>query len=171
MGRARFWFVAVLIFGAALYLAVYPRFRPKPRSQPLRFSHAAHVKEAECGACHLYATEYYPAGVPTLAECVDCHQGTQSKAPAAVKEEARLQKFLEANREIHWALLPPLPAHVFFSHRRHTVGSKIKCATCHGDIEKTTALPAEPPNRFTMKWCLHCHQARKASTDCLECHR
>jgi hypothetical protein len=119
----------------------------------------------------LYATEYYPAGVPTLAECVDCHQGTQSKAPAAVKEEARLQKFLEANREIHWALLPPLPAHVFFSHRRHTVGSKIKCATCHGDIEKTTALPAEPPNRFTMKWCLHCHQARKASTDCLECHR
>ena len=167
----RFWLVALLFLGVYLYLAVLPRFGPKPRVQPMRFSHAAHVEEAECGACHLYATEYYPGGVPTLAECVDCHQGTQSKAPAAVKEEDKLQKFLSANREIPWALLPPLPTHVFFSHRVHTVSSKIECKTCHGNIEKTTALPAQPPYRFKMKWCLHCHQARKASTDCLACHR
>jgi len=172
VGRVRFWFFAILVLGVYLAFILYPRFLPKPRSQPLRFSHAAHVKEAECGACHLYATEYYPAGVPTLAECVDCHQGTQSKAPEAVKEENKFLKFLEANREIPWALLPPLPTHVFFSHRMHTVGAKkIKCATCHGDIEKTTALPARPPHRFTMTWCLQCHQERKASTDCLVCHR
>jgi hypothetical protein len=169
--RARFWFFAILVLGAVLALALYPRFLPKPRSQPLRFSHAAHVEEAECGACHLYATEYYRAGVPTLVECVDCHQGTQSKSPEAVKEEARFQKYVEANRENPWALLPPLPTNVFFSHRMHTTSSKIKCETCHGDIEKSTVLPAHPPLRFTMSWCLHCHQARKASTDCLACHR
>jgi len=167
----RFWIVAMLLLGAYISLAVLPRFRAAPRVQPMRFSHAAHIKEAECGACHLYATEYYPGGVPSLEDCMDCHQGTQSKSPENKKEESKLQSFADANREIPWQRLPPLAPHVFFSHRRHTVSSKIKCAACHGDIAKTNTIPPKPAIRFTMAWCLACHEARKASTDCLACHR
>jgi hypothetical protein len=171
LGRVRFWFAAFLILGAYFYLAVWPLFRAKPRTQPIRFSHAVHIKEAKCEACHLHATDYYPAGVPTLTECEDCHEGMQSKTPQAKKEEEKLQKFVAAKREIPWELLPPLPTYVFFSHRRHTVAAKIECATCHGDIAKTSEIPGRPAHDFTMKWCLHCHRARRASTDCVDCHR
>jgi hypothetical protein len=164
-------FVLVLL-GSFFYLELYPRLRAQPRTQPLVFSHAAHFEEATCEACHLYVMEQYDAGVPRLSDCVDCHEGTQSEDPAGIKEEAKFNKeFVKPDHEIPWELLPQLPSHVFFSHRRHVVASKIKCEACHGNIAKTKAIPGRPPHDFTMNWCLDCHVTKKASTDCLSCHR
>ena len=163
--------VAVSIIGTFVYLAVLPNLRPKPRAQPMRFSHKAHFEEATCDACHVYVNELAAAGRPGLKECLDCHDGMQSKKPEDKKEEKKLEIYVKQQREIPWARLPSLARHTYFSHFQHATLSKIKCETCHGNIAKTSAIPGNPPYKFTMKWCLHCHEARKATTDCLLCHR
>ena len=163
-------FAAVLV-GTYFYFDILPRLRPAPRAQPIRFSHKAHFDEAECSACHLYATELDRAGVPTLTECVDCHEGEQSDDADALKEEAKLQKFIAEDKQIPWALLPRFPTYAFFPHARHTTAEEIECATCHGGIAKTQAIPDHPVRKFTMEWCLDCHHEKEASTDCISCHR
>ena len=171
MGKVRFLIVAVSIVGAFFYLVVFPNLRSKPRVQPMRFSHKAHVEEATCEACHVYVMELAAAGTPTLKECLDCHDGVQSEKPEDKKEEKKLEIYAKQEREIPWVRLPSLDRHTYFSHFQHATLSKIKCETCHGDIAKTSAIPGTPAYKFTMKWCLHCHEERKASTDCLICHR
>ena len=74
-------------------------------------------------------------------------------------------------KEIPWVLLPRLTTDIFFSHRRHVAVSKIKCASCHGPIERADSAPTERVTEFSMKWCMHCHQVKEASLDCLACHR
>jgi Cytochrome c7 and related cytochrome c len=169
--RLPFLIFAALLVGAYFFFDILPRLLPAPRAQPMRFSHAAHFDEAECGACHLYATEDYAAGVPTLSDCLDCHEGTQSKDPEGEKEEAKLQKYIKASHEIPWKRLPRLPPHVFFPHVRHTTVGEIECSTCHGGIAKTKTIPDHPPYKFRMGWCINCHHEKEASTDCISCHR
>jgi hypothetical protein len=137
----------------------------------LRFSHKAHVKEAKCRACHPYYEKQASAGLPRLADCLDCHEGTQSKTPEGQREEAKLDSYAKAKREIPWVRLAALAPHVYFSHRRHVVMAKLECATCHGEIAKTAALPSRPLVAMTMSFCRDCHRKQKASVDCLDCHR
>jgi len=56
---------------------------------------------------------------------------------------------------------------VRFNHAPH-VRAKVECATCHGDVAKQTV--AERVVDHTMGFCVSCHQAKKASNDCLTCH-
>jgi len=163
--------VAVAFLGAFLYLNVYPRFGPEPRAQPMRFSHKAHFEESTCEGCHVYVMERRTAGTPTLENCLDCHDGVQSEKPEDQKEEKKLEVYAEEEKEIPWAPFPPLPLHTYFSHYRHASLEEIECAKCHGDIAETTALPAVPPYKFTMGWCMDCHEEHGASNDCLLCHR
>jgi hypothetical protein len=168
------WRIGVALLAALLIPAMFSRAKAPPAdpSAPaMRFSHKAHEKEAECGACHAYADTLASAGVPTLADCLDCHEGVQSKDPDGKREEAKLEIYAKANREIPWTRLPPLTPDTYFSHQRHVAVSKIKCSVCHGAIAKTDALPTSRPIRFTMDWCMHCHEKRSASVDCLDCHR
>ena len=171
MGRVLFSLAVLAFLGAYLYLDVYPRFIPEPRAQPMRFSHKAHFEDATCEACHLYVMEYPAAGVPSLEDCIDCHDGIQSEDPEDAQEEEKLEVYMEEEREIAWALLPPLPSHTYFSHLRHASIEEIECAECHGDIAETAALPERPPYEFTMNWCMDCHEEHEASNDCLICHR
>jgi hypothetical protein len=170
--RAWWWSGGALLAGAAAVAGLLFASGQAALRQPIRFSHADHVKQAKCGACHLYATKLAAAGAPKLADCVDCHEGTQSKTPQGKKEEAKLDEYVKASREIPWVpITPSLAPHAFFSHRRHVTLEKIECATCHGKIAETSALPAKPAVSFTMDFCVSCHEKRKASVDCLACHK
>jgi hypothetical protein len=165
-----------LLTGAALLVAVAAGAvafgsRPAAPTQPIRFDHAAHAKQAKCAACHPYATKLAATGSPKLADCLDCHEGTQSKTPEGKKEEEKIDIYAKAKKEIPWARIASLAPHTFFSHRRHAVVAKIDCATCHGPIAQTTALPSTPAIPFTMSFCVDCHARQKASVDCLACHR
>jgi hypothetical protein len=144
-----------------------------PRTEPIRFSHRVHVKEAECGACHQYVTTHAAAGTPDLETCADCHDSIQSKDAAGKREEAKLQRYVKEDKEIPWVRLPRLTDDIFFSHRRHVTVArkKISCETCHGPIAKTKALPSERAHQFTMEFCIRCHKERGASVDCIACHR
>jgi hypothetical protein len=187
--------VALLIAG--LGLSGVPLWsRQASVAQPLRFSHRAHVKQAKCGACHTTVTKSLVAGVPTLADCLDCHEGTQSKSPADQKEEAKIETYAKANAEIPWMRVWRLPSHVFFSHRTHVAVGEVKCQTCHGPIETLDTSLTRPLKTLTMDECIGCHEkwerpderegtsdtgakgsepvkvaARRVSTDCNACHR
>lgn len=159
---------------AALFLIVIAGIyvsRSRAAGQPLRFSHKAHVKEAKCTACHPNYEKHASAGLPRLADCLDCHEGTQSKEPEDVKEEAKLVQYAEKKAEIRWVRLYRVPDHSFFSHRRHVVLGKVECKMCHGEIEASDAPPRRPAQAIEMDWCVSCHRKEKVSTDCNGCHR
>lgn len=140
--------------------------------QPIQFSHKAHIdKKVKCKACHTHFLERASAGVPTLEDCMTCHEGAQSKDPMGIEEERRLSEYAERKQEIGWVKLVSLPDHAFFSHRQHVVLAKIECATCHGPVGESTMLPTYPLVKVSMDWCVGCHTKRKAETDCLACHK
>jgi hypothetical protein len=58
-------------------------------------------------------------------------------------------------------------AHVKFKHAAHYQAG-ITCATCHGDIAKSTL--AENAVNHNMGSCLACHRQNHASEDCAACH-
>ncbi len=171
-GRALLWlFIAAALLAAVAAGAVVFGSRPAAATQPMRLDHAAHGKKVKCAGCHPYATKLASAGSPTLADCLDCHEGTQSKTPEGKREEAKLDAYAKSKKEIPWVRITSLAPHTFFSHRRHAAVAKIGCATCHGAIAQTTSLPSKLEIPFTMSFCVGCHERQKASVDCLACHR
>jgi hypothetical protein len=162
-----------------------------PPQQPIRFNHKVHVKQAKCQACHTTVTRGPVAGAPKLADCLDCHEGSQAKTPASQKEEAKLEAYAKEKSEIPWVRVWRLPANVRFSHRVHVAVAKVECRTCHGAMETLETPPTAPLKRLTMNDCIGCHEAwqwseerdgkraapvamiagRRLSTDCNACHR
>lgn len=159
----------MLAFGACFLiggLAFLPRARPAP--QPIAFNHAKHVASGlQCSDCHAGALTQARAGLPQLDICLMCHQAALTASP----EEAKVRALAAAGQEAAWTQLTRLPAHVYFSHRRHAQQGNIACAVCHGQMEKLTSPPARPFRVFTMDACIECHQKNRARTDCDDCHR
>ncbi len=60
-----------------------------------------------------------------------------------------------------------IPDFVFFSHARHKKAA-VDCAQCHGPVYADDARQAFLP--ATMKACVDCHKASKASVSCTICH-
>lgn len=171
--QLRVWGLVVLILAVvALAIGGVWRFLSAPQAQPIRFNHAAHVKEAKCTACHRTVARGERAGTPTTEKCASCHEGEQSKDPEDLKEEAKLAAFVERKAEIPWVRLYSLPTHVFFSHQVHVL-AKVECESCHGPIGKEAVLPVRSPNSeaIRMNACRDCHARQKADLDCLACHR
>jgi hypothetical protein len=54
---------------------------------------------------------------------------------------------------------------VIFPHMRH---AKTGCASCHGAVDERDALKVEV--KPTMKACVDCHRAEKATLVCNACH-
>ena len=165
------WLIGGLVAAGLVVVAVLLLWRNAPPGQPIRFSHAVHVTQVECVACHEGATTRAGAGTPRLADCLACHEGGQARSPEGQREEAKILAYASAKQEIPWMRVASLAPHTVFSHQRHVKLAKIDCATCHGNIAVTVALPAKPAVPFTMTWCVSCHEKRNADNDCLACHR
>ena len=114
----------------------------KNLSQPLQFSHQAHVEvqKQACETCHRYFKTREVAGKPAIAICMECHTNPVSKSP----EEEKLRRIADTLNRLDWLRVTRVPPHVRFSHKRHIVVAKLACETCHGDIAKLTAPPTEP---------------------------
>src|SRR3989304_1062587 len=113
-------------------------------NQPISYNHKLHIEKAElnCVDCHKFVETMASATIPNIDVCSDCHSGEPlSDSP----EELMLLKYIEAGEKIPWQKIYTVPAHVYFSHRRHVT---------IGEIE-----------------CLKCHKEKKVTYDCLACHR
>lgn len=130
------------------------------------FDHSVHAGQARipCLDCHVYADKSPVAGLPSGRACMGCHKFVAKDKPAV----ALLAERVEAGAPLRWPRIFSLPEFVYFSHRMH-VRARVDCPECHGDVTSAKVVRQDRP--FTMGRCLVCHERRKASRDCLACHR
>ena len=136
---------------------------PKPVKQPVEFSHKRHAELGlECKVCHPLA-DGEQAGIPQTADCMNCHQSSDGSKPAF----RSLFEHAKTNKPIAWTRIYLLPYFVFFGHGGHR-NAKDGCETCHGPVATRDLLWKE--RETSMKSCIECHKANKASASCTFCH-
>jgi hypothetical protein len=135
--------------------------------QAIAFPHKAHVaNQMECVFCHAGVEISEQAGLPSVMQCMICHQSTLTGKP----EIQKLANFAERGEEVPWTRVYTFDksAMVRFSHKRH-VKAGVECSVCHGNVAEATALRREI--HWTMGKCIDCHRSKQASADCLVCHK
>jgi menaquinone reductase, multiheme cytochrome c subunit len=171
-----------LLVGACLALVLgwlgYPRIAFVSLTQPIRFSHSAHLKQdMACAVCHFTAPAGTFAGLPDLAVCAACHPAPTGGASDDEKEIDKLVwDYVKKGKAVPWLAYQRQPGHVRFTHQPHlTLG----CPACHPDMSRED-YPSLRKNRLSgavagwttpMAKCRACHEQRDAANDCLVCHR
>ena len=156
--------LGILAASAAVVTLLWGR-RPPPPVQPVRFDHELHARQQlACADCHFLAAKGEHAGLPTANLCMTCHQVIKSDSP----EVRKVAQFQQARRPIPWVRLYEVPHFVYFNHSRH-LKAGLQCAECHGKTGTVAVSASE--KQFTMATCMDCHTARRASNECLTCHR
>jgi hypothetical protein len=158
------------------------KFR-KPPDQPIAFSHQIHAGKLnlECVFCHESAEQSYFAGVPSVKKCMECHVNVKTDSP----EVQKIHKYWKDKEPIPWNRVHRIRIrnYVYFSHERHLKAKDAKvnnvnaelgkpgiaCESCHGEVKAMEKVRAA--RSLKMGWCVSCHRANDAPTDCLICHR
>jgi hypothetical protein len=145
--------------------------------QPIPFSHALHAGQyqIDCLYCHSGTDRSRMAGVPSVELCMGCH----SQFGQDLEGVKILKQHWDSKTPILWEQIHRLPEHVKFRHNRH-VAAGIECQRCHGPVEKMDKVHMTPDtiwwpwllpsSKLEMGWCIDCHRANEAPTDCLTCH-
>jgi formamidopyrimidine-DNA glycosylase len=135
-------------------------------AQPIAFNHQLHLKNGmECASCHMGVTEGPDAGIPSVSFCMACHQEVATNNP----EIKKLAAYAAKEQDIPWKpvywFYPS--EHVRFWHAPH-IRAGVDCQQCHGDVTQQTV--AVRSKNLNMNFCITCHKAKGASTDCTTCH-
>jgi len=139
-----------------------------PVSQPIQFSHKAHVdKGLPCDGCHPSVRTAASAGMPATSTCMMCHQGAITDSA----EEEKVRQYASDGRPIPWQRVYELPGHAYFSHRRHVAVAQLDCAACHGDVGESVHPLTRAALPISMNRCVDCHAREGAANDCNACHR
>ncbi len=183
----------VVGFAASLIVGwvAFPKLLYSQKSQPIDFNHELHMGEVEegCESCHFYREDGSFAGVPTLAQCTDCHEEAIGEEPDELKF---VEEYVANGKEVPWLIYARQPDCVFFSHAAH---KEMDCVTCHGHIGESTSLKVYEENRLTgysrdiwgqniggfkknswdsmkMNDCAECHEKEMGSKGpCFQCHK
>ena len=134
--------------------------------QPIGFSHEVHIRNValSCEHCHAYAEQSRLPGIPAVEVCMECHEQVAADRP----EVRKLRQYWERREPIEWARVHELPWHVTFTHKRH-IKAGVACETCHGEVSVQPRI--RQVHSLKMGWCVSCHRANQADTDCGICHR
>lgn len=133
--------------------------QPQDESRP--FEHRAHVLEGiNCLECHggiQAAGDTGPLHLPTVADCVDCHEDPHDPNPCGdCHGRARTRHGAEMAKK-----------HLVFSHGVHAEAEAGDCVRCHDgvryDVDKLR------PNMATCFSC-HTHADQWVVRDCGGCH-
>jgi len=144
--------IVFFILGLAVSLifgwVVFPKLLYSQKMQPIDFNHEVHNKLVDngCESCHFFRPDGSYSGVPTLAQCVGCHEEVQGSDP----EEAKfVNEYVKQKKEVPWLIYSKQPDCVFFSHSAHVKAGKMDCVTCHGNIGESKSLKPYEENRIT----------------------
>lgn len=99
-----------------------------------------------CESCHFFREDGSYAGVPKLAQCVECHESVQGET---ADEATFVNDYVTPGREVPWLVYSRQPDCVFFSHAAHVKSAGMDCRTCHGDIGTSTSLKVYEENRIS----------------------
>jgi len=172
------FFIVGLAASLVLGWVVFPKLLYSKKQQPFDFNHALHVEETgDCESCHFFREDGSYAGVPKLAQCIDCHEEVQGDSP---DEAIFVSEYVEKEKEVPWRIYSKQPDCVFFSHAAHVLKAKIDCTVCHGHIGESESLKPYEENRITGYsrdiWGKNIIGLKKNSwdrmkmDDCAECH-
>lgn len=150
------------VAGLGTYWKTYKSIPP----QPIAFPHKTHVSKVglACTECHTYADKAKLPGIPPISKCMSCHKAVAVDSP----EIRKLTEYWKQKKPIQWVRVNKLPDYVYFSHKRH-VKRNIACQTCHGQIQ--AEMSVHKAKSLTMGFCVSCHKANQAPTDCYTCHK
>lgn len=168
-------------FAASLLVGwvVFPKLLYSQKQQPFNFSHVTHngVVDEGCESCHFFREDGTYQGVPTLNQCVDCHEDVQGETR---DEKIFVEKYVANEKEVPWKVYSRQPDCVFFSHAAHVKKAGMDCVTCHGPIGESERLPVYEENRLTGYsrdiWGRNIAGIKKNSwdrmkmDDCADCH-
>ncbi len=183
-------FAASMAFG----WLVFPRLLYSEKKQPFDFNHKSHMDLVDngCESCHFFREDGTYAGVPTLAQCADCHQDVQGESK---DEEIFVNEYVANEKEVPWLIYSRQPDCVFFSHAAHVKMAQMECRDCHGDIGDSESLKVYRENRISgysqdiwgeniarfqknpwdgmkMNDCGKCHEEKMGSKGpCFQCHK
>ena len=140
----------LLGFCASLVLGwgIFPKLLYSKQRQPVDFNHVLHNELVDngCESCHYFRDDGTYAGVPTLAQCVDCHEEVQGESP---EEEKFVNEYVLKGREVPWLVYSRQPDCVFFSHAAHVLKAEMECSACHGHIGESESLKVYEANRIS----------------------
>jgi hypothetical protein len=171
----------------------FPRMLYSQKEQPFDFSHVIHMDAVgDCESCHFFREDGTFAGLPKLAQCIDCHESAQGDTPG---EETFVNDYVAEEKEVPWLVYSRQPDCVFFSHAAHVKMAEMSCEECHGDIGTSDSLKTYQENRLTgysrdiwgyniagikknswdrmkMDDCANCHLEQMGSKGaCFQCHK
>ncbi len=151
--------------GAALFINQIGNNIGYAPEQPLGFSHKIHAGDNKipCMYCHSNVDQSRHATVPGLSVCMNCHTAVKTESPL-IKQ---LQEHYKNNEALEWTKVHDVADFVFFNHKRH-IARGVACETCHGDVASESRV--EQKKSLDMGFCIKCHRANKAPTDCYTCH-
>ena len=169
--------------------------------QPIQFPHNTHAGDMgiDCLFCHRTADKDEAASVPSVQQCMICHQVVSGSTETGKVEIAKLRTAFDNQQPINWMRVHRLPDHVEFTHEAHIrffstqnniLPSQV-CSTCHGDV-KSMGVDQQVRN-LKMRDCVDCHREGYLSyltaesqatvikaveeghmapppTDCFQCH-
>jgi len=157
--------VAVLVVLAAYGGAITPA-----PAQPIPFDHTIHAGTGPnqagiaCEFCHRGVTEQAQATLPSVQQCMFCHNVVGKDRPGV----DLLLAHAETGQAINWVRVHRTPDHVRFVHDPH-IRAGLDCATCHGDVAAMTQV--KQVRSLNMGDCQACHRASSVSIDCATCHK
>lgn len=171
-GKSKIVLVLLLAVGALILAAwdliAFPEYVHEFNSE-IPFNHEKHGEALglDCEKCHVGAKAGIRAGMPTRADCMDCHNLPLTESEVG----ERLDSVLPEAPEKPFRFVELLPSNVVFPHGLHAKAG-VSCETCHGTRAQ---IDSGYRPKVRMEDCLACHRGErgfpKASTDCARCHR
>lgn len=141
------FFILGLVASMILGWIIFPQLLYSQKEQPFDFDHVLHMDiVGACESCHFFRDDGTFAGVPKLAQCIDCHEEVQG---VTKDEEIFVNEYVRNYREVPWLIYSEQPDCVFFSHSAHVMSGGMACKTCHGPIGESTSLKTYEYNRIT----------------------
>ncbi|MBU0995872.1 MAG: cytochrome C [Proteobacteria bacterium] len=191
IGFVILFFVVGLIGSLLTGWVLFPKLLYSQKEQPIDFNHQIHMDAVSdgCESCHFFREDGSFSGVPTIAQCIECHEEAQTEDPNEIK---LVQEYIANGEEVPWLVYARQPDCVFFSHAAH---KEMDCTTCHGDIGHSENLKTYEENRLTgysrdiwghniggfkkntwdrmkMDDCAECHERETGSKGpCFQCHK
>jgi cytochrome c553 len=108
--------VLTLLIASAAAAAFWPARRVP---QPIAYPHKTHVvdNQMECLTCHVNADRSIAATIPSVTDCMVCHENVKTESP----EIQKLAAFAKAGEEPPWVRVYGFhpEAAVHFTHKRH----------------------------------------------------
>lgn len=151
------------------YIILSSLLKTPPTGDSISFSHYVHTKEhkIKCRNCHRGVFTQDRAGIPNVKLCAVCHSKLLN--PKSLKEKT-VYEYVKKNKTIKWNIYYHVPDYVLFSHRRHVKLGKLDCTDCHGDMREQMSPDLKNVSPVKMKFCFNCHEEKKITTDCGNCH-